>query len=88
MRKTLTLTLLALALVAGFYFYNKESAYSPTNNDNVYDLTAWINKHPGGRLAILAICGRDGSTAFNLKHGKSEKPNAKLITFKIGTVKK
>lgn len=135
MRKIFTFTILAVIFIGGFYLYNKESAYSPTNdettsaplestnpnanpvststpsttvektftaddvkqhnnadscyaiiNDNVYDLTSWINKHPGGRLAILAICGRDGSTAFNLQHGKSSKPNAKLATFKIGTV--
>ncbi len=62
-----------------------ESCYAIING-SVYDLTTWINKHPGGKLAILAICGRDGSTAFNLQHGGASKPNAKLTTFKIGTV--
>lgn len=39
-------------------------------NGKVYNLTAWINQHPGGDRAILSICGTDGSAAFNAQHGK------------------
>jgi len=30
------------------------------------DLTAWINKHPGGRLAILHMVGRDATDEINM----------------------
>lgn len=33
--------------------------------DKVYDLTEYIEKHPGGSKAILAICGEDGTSSFN-----------------------
>ena len=52
----------------------------------VYDLTAWVKKHPGGSQAILSICGKDGTAAFNGKHGGDQKPEALLATFKIGVV--
>src|SRR4051812_33182532 len=34
-------------------------------NGGVYDVTSWIDQHPGGRDAILSLCGKDGSSAFN-----------------------
>lgn len=53
-------------------------------NGEVYDLTSWIAQHPGGEGAILSICGKDGSDAFNNQHGGQGKPEAALATFKIG----
>jgi cytochrome b involved in lipid metabolism len=35
---------------------------------NVFDLTKWITKHPGGAEKIRAICGKDGTTAFERQH--------------------
>lgn len=55
-------------------------------NGNVYNLTSWIAKHPGGEGAILGICGKDGSDAFNSQHGGQGKPENVLETFKIGTL--
>jgi cytochrome b involved in lipid metabolism len=52
----------------------------------VYDLTAWISKHPGGERAILSICGKDGSAAFNDQHGGQRRPANELSGFKIGTI--
>ncbi len=56
-------------------------------NGNVYDLTSWIAKHPGGEKAILGICGKDGSAAFNGKHDGAKKQADILATFKIGVLK-
>ena len=64
---------------------NEKSCYSAING-NVYDLTTWVSQHPGGRLKILMICGKDGSTLFSTKHGGDEKPETKLATFKIGVL--
>jgi hypothetical protein len=55
-------------------------------NGGVYDLTAWISKHPGGERAILSICGKDGSAAFNDQHGGQRRPANELSGFKIGTI--
>jgi cytochrome b involved in lipid metabolism len=52
----------------------------------IYDLTAWISQHPGGAAKILAICGKDGSQAFNGMHGSNEQAKAALASFKIGVV--
>ncbi|MFA5991304.1 MAG: cytochrome b5-like heme/steroid binding domain-containing protein [Candidatus Doudnabacteria bacterium] len=56
-------------------------------NGQVYDLTAWINKHPGGDKNILKICGKDGSSAFNGQHGGQSKPEGILKGFEIGILK-
>ncbi len=53
-------------------------------NGTVYDLTNWIAQHPGGEAAILSICGKDGSVAFNNQHGGQMKQQEILKTFKIG----
>lgn len=52
---------------------------------SVYDLTSWINKHPGGSKAILNICGKDGTAAFTKQHGGQAKAEAALAQFRIGT---
>ncbi len=57
-------------------------------NGNVYDLTSWITKHPGGRGAILGICGKDGASAFQGQHGSNMNAKQTLETFKIGALKK
>ena len=57
-------------------------------NGNVYDLTSWVPKHPGGEEAILKICGKDGSSKFNGKHGKDTGKIAVLSGFKIGAALK
>lgn len=50
----------------------------------VYDLTSWIGKHPGGDKAILSICGKDGTEAFDGKHGMDPKAKAVLPKFYLG----
>jgi cytochrome b involved in lipid metabolism len=55
-------------------------------NGKVYDLTAWIDKHPGGDRNILRICGMDGTKAFEGKHGGEAKPEKILEGFAIGTL--
>ena len=53
-------------------------------NGNVYDLTKWINRHPGGSSVIKALCGRDGSSMFNGQHGGQNRPASELAAFKLG----
>lgn len=55
-------------------------------NGKVYDVTAWIGQHPGGQRAILGLCGKDGSSAFNGQHGGQGRPAAELKQSLIGTL--
>lgn len=53
-------------------------------NGAVYDLTTWIDKHPGGAKRILSICGKDGTSAFTNQHEGAPKQEAMLASFKLG----
>ena len=53
-------------------------------NGNVYDLTNWVNSHPGGRAAILMICGKDGTPLFESQHGGERKPVNILAKYLLG----
>lgn len=55
---------------------------------NVYNLTDWINKHPGGAKAILGLCGKDGTTPFTKQHGSNANAKAALESFLIGKVQR
>lgn len=55
-------------------------------NGNVYNLTTYVQSHPGGAGVIKNICGRDGSGAFKNQHGSSAKPNNVLSRFLLGSV--
>lgn len=46
-------------------------------NNKVYNVTSAISVHPGGAEAIINLCGKDATTAFNTKGGKgSHSPRA------------
>lgn len=51
---------------------------------NVYDLTAWISRHPGGRGAITGLCGRDGTSDFEKEHGRDASAKSRLAGFLLG----
>ncbi len=74
----------SLAVVAT---HNSGASCWTTINGKVYDVTSWINQHPGGAQAILSLCGKDGSSAFNGQHGGQARPEQELATFYIGTLK-
>ena len=64
--------------------HNSASSCWSAVNGSVYDLTSWISEHPGGSKAILGICGKDGSAAFNDQHEGERRPANELAGFKIG----
>ncbi|KKP37373.1 MAG: NADH-cytochrome b5 [Candidatus Peregrinibacteria bacterium GW2011_GWF2_33_10] len=37
-------------------------------NDKVYDVTSYINKHPGGKNNIIKYCGQESSKIFAAIH--------------------
>ena len=64
--------------------HNAESSCWSAVNGKVYDLTNWINQHPGGPEKITQICGIDGSQGFNGQHGGQPEPESMLQEFYIG----
>ena len=54
----------------------------------VYDLTRWINSHPGGSGAILFLCGTDGTNAFKGQHENQSRPAIRLDGYKLGPLNK
>ena len=68
--------------------HNKDGDCWTTIGGKVYNLTTWPEKHPGGDKAIFAICGIDGTTAYNKTHGGQEKPEKVLDGFYIGDLAK
>jgi cytochrome b involved in lipid metabolism len=57
-------------------------------DEKVYDLTAWINAHPGGAGAITSLCGIDGTQDFLAMHRNQSKPESRLIAFLLGPLAK
>ncbi|HTY39739.1 MAG TPA: cytochrome b5-like heme/steroid binding domain-containing protein [Candidatus Paceibacterota bacterium] len=66
--------------------HNSQTSCYTVVRGSVYDLTNWISQHPGGKKAILGMCGIDATEAFVKKHGGQQRPEAELATFKIGTL--
>lgn len=59
-------------------------------NNNVYEVTNYINDHPGGATTIISFCGQDATSAFATK-GQKNKPHSSsakklLESFKIGSL--
>ena len=74
---------------AGYTFADVQANDSASScwsviNGNVYDLTGWINSHPGGSSRILNLCGTDGSSSFNAMHGGQSNPESRLQSFLLG----
>ena len=55
-------------------------------NGKVYDVTDWEDKHPGGAERIIALCGTDGSSAFDDQHAGEPKPEDMLAEYQIGVL--
>ena len=53
----------------------------------VYDLTNWIDRHPGGRAQIIALCGTDATTAFSSQHDSEREPEQQLDGLEIGLLR-
>ena len=57
-------------------------------DSKVYDLTNWINSHPGGPGAITSLCGTDGTSSFRGMHGGSGQPASRLAGYLLGPLAK
>lgn len=66
---------------------NSSSCWTAING-NVYDLTSFINQHPGGVAKIVPLCGIDGTATFTAQHGGQGNPETQLASLKIGVLAK
>ena len=57
-------------------------------NGDVYDLTKWVNAHPGGAGAILSLCGTDGTQDFDAMHRSQGRPISVLGNYLLGPLAK
>lgn len=56
--------------------------------DSVYDLTEWIDQHPGGADRIEMLCGTDATDQFMRQHSGDELPQSRVTEFEIGTLQR
>lgn len=50
----------------------------------VYDVTGFLDKHPGGREMLLLAAGRECTDLFAMYHALSDKPERYLASYDIG----
>lgn len=67
--------------------HNSDTSCWTAIDGEVYDLTPFIDLHPGGFEAILSLCGIDGSAAFDNQHGGQSRPANELAGLQIGTLR-
>jgi hypothetical protein len=60
---------------------NSKTACWSIIDEKVYDLTRWIDSHPGGPSYIQFICGKDGTNSFKAQHSGRPNPTARLADF-------
>ena len=66
--------------------HNKATDCWTVVGKNVYRITAWIPKHPGGPALPTAMCGKNATALYNSKHGTDPVSQAVLKTYKIGNL--
>lgn len=50
----------------------------------VYNLTNWIDQHPGGASRIISLCGVDGTSNFLGQHSGSSSAKSRLKNYELG----
>ena len=56
------------------------------SHSTVYDITEWLDRHPGGRDILLLSAGRDITDLMTSYHPFTDKPAAILAKYAIGEV--
>ncbi len=67
--------------------HNKSSDCWVAIRGNVYDVTSYLDEHPGGADLILTYCGKDATSAYNNKGGEgrhSSNADALLSEYQLG----
>jgi L-lactate dehydrogenase (cytochrome) len=62
---------------------SRNSAWVAVNGD-VFDVTNFVLRHPGGSAVILGHAGRDASDVFNSSHAPHVRANERMGNLLIG----
>ncbi|RHY32927.1 hypothetical protein DYB32_002098 [Aphanomyces invadans] len=54
--------------------------------NKVYDVTSWVDKHPGGAEMVILHSGREATDTFDSYHPFSDKAEKVLAKYEIGTL--
>lgn len=65
--------------------HNQENDCWIVIEDNVYDISRFLEKHPGGDIILMDYAGKDATEVF-LNQGHSKKAKKMLKLYKIGIV--
>jgi len=52
----------------------------------IYDISKWVNLHPGGKEVLMLGAGRDCTNLFESYHPMTDKPNLLLQKYEIGVL--
>jgi cytochrome b involved in lipid metabolism len=66
--------------------HNKATDCWITVEGSVYDLTSYIQQHPGGSGVLTNLCGTDATQAFKSQHAAEMAPASALSALKIGKI--
>ena len=66
-------------------FHNNEDDAWIIINDDVYDITDFLDQHPGGKMILMSLLGKDATDFFEELH------NSKILKeygeqYKIGSI--
>jgi cytochrome b involved in lipid metabolism len=83
---TATTTTPAIFTLTQVAAHNSATSCWTAISGGVYDLTSFINQHPGGSQAIMSLCGIDGTALFLQQHAGQRRPEQELASLKIGAL--
>jgi cytochrome b involved in lipid metabolism len=72
--------------VAQVATHNKATDCWTIIKSDVYDLTSYIQQHPGGAGVLTNLCGKDATSAFESQHASQMAPASALAALKIGRI--
>jgi cytochrome b involved in lipid metabolism len=55
-------------------------------NKGVYNVTAWIPKHPGGSAVVVSMCGKKGTAMYKSQHAGDAAAAGVLKGYRIGRI--
>lgn len=64
--------------------HNHEQSCWVIIENEVFDLTSFIQRHPGGKDIILSRAGEDASSFFMMKHGDNKQVKKQLANYRLG----
>jgi len=55
-------------------------------NGKIYDITPFVDEHPGGESVLKDVAGKDATTAFSEEHDHSQSALVERDKYYIGNI--